>query len=159
MSIIKNTEELNNLLDAVQKLPVKKDEQEKIVDITENGTTVVTPDEGMTLSEVTVNVAVEEKSLEQILEQYPSNILISPQVDFSGGLTYTACWGAIGIDFLNLEIIDNGHFSYASLLLLFRKKSHSARLLGCKRPRNDSLSLPTFCDFSSSVRYASFFIR
>jgi hypothetical protein len=59
MSIIKNTEELNNLLDAVQKLPVKKDEQEKVVDITENGTTVVTPDEGMTLGEVTVNVAIE----------------------------------------------------------------------------------------------------
>ena len=35
----------------------------------------------------------------------------------------------------------------ASLLLLFRKKSRSARLLGCKRPRNDSLSLPTFCEF------------
>lgn len=59
MSIIKNTEELNNLLDAVQKLPVKKDEQEKTIDITENGTTVVTPDEGMALSKVTVNVAVE----------------------------------------------------------------------------------------------------
>lgn len=59
MSIIKNTEELNNLLDAVQKLPVKKDEQEKVVDITENGTTVVTPDEGMTLGGVTVNVEVE----------------------------------------------------------------------------------------------------
>ena len=122
MSIIKNTEELNNLLDAVQKLPVKKDEQEKVVNITENSTTVVTPDEGMTLSEVTVNVAVEEKSLEQILEQYPSNILISPQVDFSGGLTYAGCWGAIGIDFLNLENIDSGHFSYTGFdIIRFRK--------------------------------------
>ena len=26
-----------------------------------------------------------------------------------------------------------------------RKRSRSARLLGCKRPRNGSLSLPTFC--------------
>lgn len=59
MSIIKNTEELNNLLDAVQKLPVKKVEQEKTIEITENGTTVVTPDEGMTLGEVTVNIEVE----------------------------------------------------------------------------------------------------
>ena len=32
------------------------------------------------------------------------------------------------------------------LLLLFRKKSRSARLLGCIRPRNGSLSLPTFCE-------------
>ena len=31
------------------------------------------------------------------------------------------------------------------LLLLFRKKSRSAPLLGCKRPRDGSLSLPTFC--------------
>ena len=29
--------------------------------------------------------------------------------------------------------------------LLFRKRSHSARLLGCKRPHNGSLSLPSFC--------------
>ena len=28
----------------------------------------------------------------------------------------------------------------------FRKKSRSARLLGCKRPHNGSLSLPTFCE-------------
>lgn len=59
MGIVKNTEELNNLLEAVQKLPVKKDEQEKSIDITENGTTEITPDEGMTLSKVTVNVEVE----------------------------------------------------------------------------------------------------
>ena len=34
-----------------------------------------------------------------------------------------------------------------SLLLLFHKKSRSAHLLGCKRPHDDSLSLPTFCEF------------
>ena len=31
----------------------------------------------------------------------------------------------------------------------FRKKSRSAHLLGCKRPRDGSLSLPTFCGFKS----------
>ena len=31
------------------------------------------------------------------------------------------------------------------LLLLFRKRSRSAHLLGCKRPRDGLLSLPTFC--------------
>lgn len=35
-----------------------KEEQEKDIDITENGTTEVTPDEGKALSKVTVNVAV-----------------------------------------------------------------------------------------------------
>ena len=34
-----------------------------------------------------------------------------------------------------------------ALLLLFRKKSRSACLLGCKRPHDSSLSLSTFCDF------------
>ena len=33
----------------------------------------------------------------------------------------------------------------APLLLLFRKRARSARLLGCKRPRDGSLSLPPFC--------------
>ena len=32
----------------------------------------------------------------------------------------------------------------------FRKRSRSARLLGCKRPRDGSLSLPTFCGFEGS---------
>ena len=47
------------------------------------------------------------------------------------------------------------------LLLLFRKKSRSAHLLGCKRPRDVSLSLPTSCGFkSSSAFYAGgFFIK
>ena len=33
----------------------------------------------------------------------------------------------------------------APLLLLLRKRARSARLLGCKRPRDGSLSLPPFC--------------
>lgn len=74
MSIIKNTEELNNLLDTVQKLPVKKDEQSKTIDITENGTTVITPDEGMTLGGVTVNTAIESggsgtEEIENLIDQ------------------------------------------------------------------------------------------
>ena len=33
----------------------------------------------------------------------------------------------------------------------FHKKSRSVRLFGCKRPHNDSLSLPTFCEFKFSI--------
>ena len=40
----------------------------------------------------------------------------------------------------------------ASLLLLFRKKSRSANLFGCKRPHDGSLSLPTFCEFIVSYK-------
>lgn len=59
MSINANNAVLNEILEAVNELPISKDEQEKTIDITENGTTEVTPDEGMALSKVTVNVAVE----------------------------------------------------------------------------------------------------
>lgn len=44
---------------------VEKEEQEKSVNITENGTTEVTPDKGMALSKVTVNVAVESGGTEK----------------------------------------------------------------------------------------------
>lgn len=71
MSIIKNTEELNNLLEVVQKLPVKKDEQEKTVDITESGTMVVTPDEGMTLNKVVINTSVKaEENWNEFLNKW-----------------------------------------------------------------------------------------
>ena len=36
--------------------------------------------------------------------------------------------------------------SYASSFLLYRKRSHSRRLFGCKRPHNTFGSLPTFCE-------------
>ena len=41
--------------------------------------------------------------------------------------------------------------SPASLLLLFHKKSRSACLFGCKRPLDDTLSLPTFCEFGFDI--------
>lgn len=43
-----------------------KEEQEKSIDITENGTTEVTPDKGMALSKVTVNVEVENSGGELV---------------------------------------------------------------------------------------------
>ena len=47
----------------------------------------------------------------------------------------------------------------APLLLLFCKRARSARLFGCKRPHDGSLSLPTFCGFSHSgnhdIRFVS----
>ena len=33
------------------------------------------------------------------------------------------------------------------------QKSHSVHLLGCKRSRDDSLSLPTFCRFDSVLKF------
>lgn len=62
MSINVNNTALNEILEAINELPSSKEEQEKTVDITENGETVVVPeDENTTLSKVTVNVDVPTK--------------------------------------------------------------------------------------------------
>lgn len=47
---------------AIVDIPSPKTEQEKLVDITQNGTTEVVPDDGKTLSKVTINVDVETSS-------------------------------------------------------------------------------------------------
>jgi hypothetical protein len=59
MSINSNNNLLNEILSTIDDLPTSKEEQEKVVDITENGTTEVIPDDGKTFSKVTVNVEVE----------------------------------------------------------------------------------------------------
>lgn len=62
MSINANNAALNEILETVNKLPNSKEEQEKSINITENGETVITPDdENTTLSMVTVNVEVPMK--------------------------------------------------------------------------------------------------
>lgn len=48
----------NELADAINQLGTYKEEQEKTIDITKNGTTEIPPDEGKVLSKVTVNVDV-----------------------------------------------------------------------------------------------------
>ena len=62
MSINANNAALNEILEAINELPEAgsgKEEQEKSIDITENGETVITPDdENTTLSKVIVNVEV-----------------------------------------------------------------------------------------------------
>ena len=45
-----------------------------------------------------------------------------------------------------LRLFYKSQSALTPLLLLFRKKSRSAHLFGCKRPHNGLLSLPTFCD-------------
>lgn len=82
---------------------IEKEEQEKSIDITENGTTVVTPDEGMTLSGVTVNVEVasggggnkvdpiENKILYGSYEYENENVTIIPLNTFSGDKFLTKC--------------------------------------------------------------------
>lgn len=62
MSINSNNTLLNEILSTIDDLPTSKEEQEKVVNITENGITEVIPNDGMTLSKVTVNVEVEQSS-------------------------------------------------------------------------------------------------
>ena len=63
----------------------------------------------------------------------------------------------VGAKFALLRFSLQEKHPLASLLLLFRKKSRSAHLFGCKRPYDGSLSLPTFCElrgFNSHRRNA-----
>lgn len=54
-----NLEFPQGFIDGVDSIDTSKEEQEKTVEITENGTTEVLPDDGKVLSKVTVNVEVE----------------------------------------------------------------------------------------------------
>lgn len=59
------TEDLDfplGMKEVVESIDTSKEEQEKTISITENGTTSVTPDEGKVLSKVTVNVEVQGTS-------------------------------------------------------------------------------------------------
>ena len=67
MSINSNNNLLNEILSTIDELPTSKEEQEKVVDITENGITEVTPDEGKALSKVTVNVEVDQSCGEEFV--------------------------------------------------------------------------------------------
>ena len=62
---------------------VAKEEQEKTVDITENGTTEVLPDEGKALSKVTVNVNVESSGGAGI-DGMPSGYARADFIQFTG---------------------------------------------------------------------------
>jgi hypothetical protein len=78
---------------------IEKEEQEKSVNITENGTTEVTPDKGMALSKVTVNVAVESGGIEEI-----ENIIDQSEVLDSTEGTVEDKVGAL-IDYANFKNI------------------------------------------------------
>ena len=64
----------------------------------------------------------------------------------------------VGASFISLApIFCENRSALTPLILLFRKKSRSARLFGCKRPHDGSQSLPTFCKlrwFNSHFRKA-----
>ena len=49
------------------------------------------------------------------------------------------------------DFLQNSERAHAAASPL-RKKSRSAHLLSCKRPRDGSLSLPTFCGFKSTAQ-------
>ena len=59
----------------------------------------------------------------------------------------------VGTSFACSDFYLHKNQSLTILFLLFHKKSRSARLFGCKRPHNDSLSLPTFCEFLRFLRF------
>lgn len=84
MSINANNAALNEILETINELPGSKEEQVKAIDITENGTTVVTPDEGMTLGGVTVNVAIESGGGDELPDWDDDSPIIAKGYGYSG---------------------------------------------------------------------------
>lgn len=60
----------DEMAQAIRDIPSPKEEQEKTVDITENGTTEIIPDENKVLSKVTVNVGVEDSYYDTFWDNY-----------------------------------------------------------------------------------------
>ena len=69
---------------------IVKEEQEKTIDITENGTTEVTPDKGKALSKVTVNVEVESGGggTEEIEKQFEMYYAVSKKLNIYNNATF-----------------------------------------------------------------------
>ena len=84
-------------------------------------------------------------------------VLVRPRLPLCGfhTLTRTHSFSATSEQALYrlLRFFYENRSALTPLLLLFRKKSRSARLLGCKRPHNGSLSLPTFCGYVGSNHF------
>ena len=73
ISLKNNNIELNAILETVNSLSSGKEEQEKSVEITENRIQTVLPDEGKTLSKVTVNINVPSKEEQEKSVEITSN--------------------------------------------------------------------------------------
>jgi hypothetical protein len=102
-------------------LEIEKEEQEKTVDITENGTTEVTPDEGMALNKVTINVEVESGGGESLPDWEDDSPIVASGKAYSGRNTHwevtekgTFRWV---IDYVSEDRLDNkGLFANGSTI-------------------------------------------
>ena len=85
----------------------------------------------------------------------------SPTTTRCAGLAVGFLVTTLGIFFVNASLVGASFVSLAPIFLQksertyaaappLRKRSRSARLLGCKRPRDGSLPQPTFCGFEGS---------
>lgn len=63
----------DEMAQAIRDIPSPKEEQEKTVDITKNGTTEVLPDEGKVLSKVTVNTNVADSYYDVFWDNFQEN--------------------------------------------------------------------------------------
>ena len=102
--------------------------------------------------------------------------LLSPNICACDGIGRHAgfrflCRKTCGFESLQAHHVVADYVSFATTFLLkshrlthavtppFRKKLRSAHLLSCKRPRDGSLSLPTFCGFKFTTLSEAVLIR
>lgn len=112
-------ETTTTLVDKVVEIPSPKEEQEKTVDITENGTYDALPDEGKVLSKVTVNVNVadsdDNSTLIQLIERN-IDVFINKDVMSIGKNAFTSSANLTYVNCPNVEVIDVNAFNLCQYL-------------------------------------------
>lgn len=136
--------------EVVESIDTSKPEQEKTIDITENGTTEVTPDEGKVLSKVTVNVDVEsgggssdneewfrgwierQNSCASLFANYQKATI--PQIDFGNFQNATSCFANSKIEIIDyyLNFGEDKPTSVANMSNLFENTSELKKIVGLR---------------------------
>lgn len=119
ISLKNNNIELGDILEVVNSLSYGKEEQEKSIEITENGATEVVPDIGKTLSKVTVAVNIESSESGNDVAEERSKWLNRSWTEFSDDklsavkdYTFAAC---TSLTTVNLPVCSKiGNYAFAS---------------------------------------------
>lgn len=113
-----NNAELREAIKMVKSLGTSIPTQEKAVDIMENGTHSITPDEGYVLSKVTVNTDVpNDRSIENSIVTRSITTYTNEKISTVGGQAFYGCSKLTTVHLPNVEAIGSNGFRNCSALV------------------------------------------